>query len=370
MSLLGKALPYLRPHTHARRFVSVAIALALASGHGSAQSGDSDGDGLSNECESLFGLNPASAASPNGAADDPDGDGKSNLQECLAGTHPRGTFVRYFAEGATSGFFDTRIALANPGPTAARVLLRFLKGDGTTGSHVLQLPAYRQATVNAKTVPGLAEAEFSTIVESDQTIAIDRTMTWDASRYGSHADTAVVAPSTTWYLAEGSTVGGFSLFYLLQNPSDQPTAVSVTYLLPVGAPLSKTYVIGANSRFNIWVNQETFPGVGTALASTAVSAIITVLPGGQPIIVERAMYLNGHGQTFSAGHESAGVIAPALNWFLAEGATGSYFDEFVLIANPTSSAALVQASFLLPSGTVYTKQYTVTCLANFGPVET
>ena len=37
---------------------------------------------------------------------------------------------------------------------------------------------------------------------------------------------------------------------------------------------------------------------------------------------------------FSAGHESAAVRAPALQWFLAEGATGPYFDEFILIANP------------------------------------
>ena len=40
--------------------------------------------------------------------------GKSNLQELQANTHPRGTFIRYFAEGANSQFFETRIALANP----------------------------------------------------------------------------------------------------------------------------------------------------------------------------------------------------------------------------------------------------------------
>ena len=34
------------------------------------------------------------------------------------------------------------------------------------------------------------------------------------------------------------------------------------------------------------------------------------------------MYLNRPGQPFAAGHESAGVTAPALEWFLAEGATG------------------------------------------------
>ena len=48
------------------------------------------------------------------------------------------------------------------------------------------------------------------------------------------------------------------------------------------------------------------------------------------------MYLNRRGQLFGAGHESAGVTAPATSWFLAEGATGTFFDLFILIANPNA----------------------------------
>ena len=43
--------------------------------------------------------------------------------------------------------------------------------------------------------------------------------------YGSHAETAVAAPSTTWLFAEGATHGSFDLFYLLQNPGDTPATV-------------------------------------------------------------------------------------------------------------------------------------------------
>ena len=58
-----------------------------------------------------------------------------------------------------------------------------------------------------------------------------------------------------------------------------------------------------NSRSTIWVNLEDFPGLGRALASSDVSAAIEVT-NGQPIVVERAMYLDTPGQVFGAGHES------------------------------------------------------------------
>jgi hypothetical protein len=80
---------------------------------------------------------------------------------------------------------------------------------------------------------------------------------------------------------------------------------------------------------------------------------------GVPVIVERAMYRDRQGRTFDAGHESAGVTAPATEWFLAEGATGTFFDLFILIANPDTTAAQVEVDYLLPGGAVLTRGYTV-----------
>ncbi len=37
---------------------------------------------------------------------------------------------------------------------------------------------------------------------------------------------------------------------------------------------------------------------------------------------------------WKGGHESAGVTAPSTTWFLAEGATGPFFETFILLANP------------------------------------
>jgi hypothetical protein len=129
--------------------------------------------------------------------------------------------------------------------------------------------------------------------------------------------------------------------------------VRVRYLRPAGAPLEKTYVLPPNSRNNIWVDVEEFPGLGQALANTDVSAVIESLDA-VPIIVERAMYRSNQGRIFNAGHESAGITTPATRWFLAEGATGPYFDLFVLLANPNATDAQATVTYLLPDGTRYT----------------
>jgi hypothetical protein len=62
---------------------------------------------------------------------------------------------------------------------------------------------------------------------------------------------------------------------------------------------------------------------------------------------------------FGAGHESAGVTEASARWFMAEGATGPYFDLFVLVANPTDRAAELKATYLLPGGSTVTKTYAV-----------
>ena len=305
----------------------LAVALVVAPARAGAQSGDADGDGLPNAWEVQFGLDPLSAVGDDGAAGAPAGDGRSNLEELASGTHPRGTWSRSFAEGATGPLFDLRFALFNTHPTtSARVLMRFLTSEGAVVPHVLVLAPLARVTVDPETLPGLQATAVSTVLEADTVVVVDRTMSWDATHYGSHAETGVAAPSQSWFLAEGATHSGFTLYYLLQNPGATPAAVTVTYLLPSGQPLERTYAVAPRSRFNILVNRE-----DAALAATDVSASIT---SDVPIVVERAMYLDARGQHFGAGHASAGVTAPATQWLLAEGATGPFFDLFVLVANP------------------------------------
>ena len=141
-----------------------------------------------------------------------------------------GMHTRYLPEGATSSFFDTRLALLNPAATPTTATLSFLPANGVTVVHAVAVPAQTRVTVSPKSIPGLEAAEFSTVVTSDLPLVVDRTMTWGAEGYGAHAETAVAAPWTTWYFAEGATHSGFDLFYLLQNPATTTARVRVRYL--------------------------------------------------------------------------------------------------------------------------------------------
>lgn len=313
---------------------------------------DQDGDGMFGIWETQFGLNPVDPADGEG---DADGDGITNRAEFAQHSHPRGAFTRYLAEGASNSFFSTQFAAFNPGDVEADAVFRFLGTSGATSALVKTIPPRTRVTIDmAQRIVGYSapENDFSTVVESDQPIVVDRTMTWDATRFGSHAETSVDAPSTTWYFAEGATHGDFDLFYLLQNPNDVEVTVTITYLrLAPLTPIEIPYTVPAHSRRTIWVDME-----GPDLEAVDTAAMLTST---HPIVAERAMYSSRSGAPFAAGHGGAGIRAPSTTWFLAEGATGGFFDLFVLIANPGHTAASLNVTYLLPGGDSFSKPYAV-----------
>lgn len=317
---------------------------------------DTDGDGLPDDWEQRYGLDASSGSGSQGATGDPDGDGRTNAQELAEGTHPRGLHTRYFAEGVTSTFFTTRVALLNAADGPAITQVRFLRQGAGPVSQTLTVPARTRSAVYPGSLPGMATAEFATVIESDRPLVADRTVWWGAGAYGSHAEAPIEAPRTRWYFAEGATIGGFQMFYTLQNPAPAPALVTIEYLLATAPPIMRTYTLPPNSRQTIWVNQE--PG----LAQAEVSAIIS---SDLPINAERGMYLDRGGQLFAIGTVGAGISEPATSWFIAGGATGPYFDQFIQIGNPQLTPAAITARYLQPDGSQVVRQYAVPARSRF-----
>jgi hypothetical protein len=285
-----------------------------------------------------------------GPGGDPDHDGVTNLAELAAGTHPRALQTRYLAEGVQNGFFDTRLALLNPGATQAATLVRFLRDDATTTSEIVTIAPHTRRTIRADAVAALPGHSFSVAVDADTPIVVDRTTVWDRSAYGGTSEGAVGAASPTWYFAEGATGASFDLFYLLENPNPTSADVTIRWMKPPPlAPVVHTYRLPPSSRTTLYVDEA-----DVRLADADVAAVIEAT---QPIFAERAMYWSRPGQPFAAGHGASAVVAPGTRWHLAEGATGGFFETFILLLNPTGSPAACTVRYLLTSGSVLVKDY-------------
>lgn len=249
----------------------------------------------------------------------------------------------YLAEGSTRSIFTLDVAIANPHDVATDVRVTFLRPAASPILQLHHLAAKSRTTLRVDDIAGLTSTDVSTVVESlaGLPLAVERTMSWDGSSYGGHGGTAVEAPSTTWYFAEGYQ-GFFDTYLLLANPGDSDASATVTYLREGEEPVVRAYSIDAMSRTTV------FAGLDTELVDRSFSMVVS---SDVPIIAERAMYWSRPGVFWAGGHESAGVTAPALSWFLAEGATGPYFDEFILVGNPNEEAVTLSIRYLLTDGT-------------------
>jgi Domain of unknown function (DUF4394)/Calx-beta domain len=256
----------------------------------------------------------------------------------------RRSLDRYsLAEGATGTFFDLDLAIANPNPVEAPVDITFLTPSGTTVQQARVLPPASRTTIEVDEIPGLEGSEVSTVVRQTSSptlpLAVERTMRWDASGYGTHAEKAVHGSGArTWYFAEGSQ-GFFDTFFLLANPGDTANDAVVEMFTEDGVlAATQNYPLAPHSRLTVYA------GDIPALRNRSFWTRVTFAELG---IAERAMYFGA--PLFNAGHESHGITLPSTTWFHAEGATGTFFTTFLLLANPNDQAAQVTLTYL-PAG--------------------
>jgi len=262
---------------------------------------------------------------------------------------PTGSVNTYYAEGA-AGFFDYRVAVLNTLSSETWLNVSYLREGSAPVLRSYSVGAGTRMTIWGDDVPELQGASFAAVITAPAGVVSERTMRWRINGAdGATGAKALGAPSTTWYLAEGNA-GFFDTYVLLANPSATATTATVDFLLDGGGVVRKVYTLGANARYTVWTNQ---------IPELAQRSFATTVTAAAPILCERAMYISGVHSQWEEGHASAAVPAGARNWFLAEGSTGAWFEMFVLISNPNSSAVTATIRYLTPSGVARTETRTL-----------
>lgn len=252
--------------------------------------------------------------------------------------------VWYLAEGCTTWPFETWICIQNPSvTTTANIDITYMTPNNVVEKETFGLGAGQRRSIDVSKDVGATDV--SARVVSDQDVVCERAMYW-SDRRGGHASIGAVQPSSTWFLAEGSTAWGFDTYVCIQNPNDEPTDVEVTFMTgggPVGMP---AFTMPANSRQNVYVNEHVNNN------DTSIEVI-----SDDPVVAERAMYWNNG--TGKAGHGTIGMVSPDTTVYLAEGSTAWGFETYVCVQNPGDEAVAVDVTYLTNSGPVPGRQRTV-----------
>jgi hypothetical protein len=112
---------------------------------------------------------------------------------CSAGVGSPTQATHWLApEGSMNGFFHTYILIANNSYAPAHLTVRFLKTDGTIAATTVTAPAIARGTIDTS---GLVDGDFSTDVQSDVPIVVERSMYWVGNDFrGGHITMARIIP--------------------------------------------------------------------------------------------------------------------------------------------------------------------------------
>jgi len=263
-----------------------------------------------------------------------------------------GLSVWYLAEGTNAWGFNTFITVENPNNEQLTARLTYMdpdpeSGTGVVGTRDVTLPPLSQTTVSS--MSDIGPVDFSTKVEclEGEQIAVDRTMFWTGPGAASpegHSSIGTTAPSTTWYLPEGSSAWGFETWTLIQNPNNAEANLTLTYMTEKEGEREVQKKIPAYCRASYSMASD----IGAADASIKVISDV-------PVIAERSVYRNNRRE----GSCSIGATTPASDYFLSEGTTAWGFTTYVLIQNPNDSETNVTLTYMTPGGLVAEPAFTM-----------
>ena len=251
----------------------------------------------------------------------------------------------YFAEGYIDAEFIEYLTFFNPGasPVNARTTY-YPEGHPQVVENYYLAPGTR-FTVAVNRVSGLPYSYGHGVkVAADGPVVVQQSEYFNmAGRRGGTCYLGATAPSKTWYFAEGYTGALFSTYLLLFNPSKKTTKCHVTYYISGSQSYFHDFTMPPESRGTTLVNA--LPGCNGKEISIRVDST-------QPVVAARSEYYDwtGNPNYVNGGDTVTGQTKTAKTWYLAEGCTGNYFDEYILMLNPTGELANVNIEFCTSNG--------------------
>jgi hypothetical protein len=255
-----------------------------------------------------------------------------------------------FSEGTTIGGFDTWLLIVNPNSQDVSAKVEFLGAGGVITEKTVVVSALARKTIHLEKYIS-DTAEIATRITSSLPLIAERSTYWDkdASHLQPHqmeggsTTSSAVAPSTSWYFAEGSTDVGFETYLLVENPQDKAASIALTFCDGDGKKTEATRTVNANTRSTFkmsdYVDGQDF---GVRLVSDV------------PIVAERSTYwdvteVNSLWETIE-GNSSMGSPGTHKTWVVPEGSTTAGFYPVVAIANFGDTKADITARFLDETG--------------------
>ncbi|MDY6793920.1 MAG: DUF362 domain-containing protein [Actinomycetota bacterium] len=234
---------------------------------------------------------------------------------------PQTPYEYLMAEGCTDYGFETWLLVANPNDHEAKVTVTYYTESGPLSADPVTVPARSRLTMNASAT--IWSYSSGIRVGSDAPVFVERAMYWD-DRLEGHSATATDAGWGQWYLAEGCTDYGFETWLTILNPGEWDTTVNLRFFTEKGEVDGAGVSVPALSRVNVRVNDR-----------VSAANVSTLLTSQDPVVAEISLY----GPDRRSGTCCMGVKSPATGWYLAEGATHSGFDTWLLLFNPQPDRA-------------------------------
>ncbi len=256
----------------------------------------------------------------------------------------------YLAEGYTGAGFHEYITIMNPLDHGVNIQLRYMLPSGLSAVKVYWIEANSRFTVNVNSTI-LGSNVSVAAISNEPDIVVERVMYFNCGgRTGGTAVVGIDRLSTTWYLAEGYTGGGFDTWLCMMNADmTENVLAKVTYMT--------TDSVVDGGTFNMIPKSRTTISVDSKLPNHQVSIKVESL-NGVPLAVERAMYFNYGG--IDGGHGAKATSSPETTWYFAEGYTGGLFDVWLVAQNPDPTRiAHCSAIFMKPGGVTQQVDFTV-----------